>query len=905
MKTKLLLVLAFLGFGFAFGQNNNPAFTISDATANEGSPIVFTVTLANSCNLDTVLSCYTTTVTANPSDFTGVQLNVAIPAGQTSATVTVPTVQDLIAEPSETFSLVGAITAGCNANPNLTNTATGVINDNDPLPTFVISNQTVEEGGNAVFTISLSNPSYLPTVINVTTVSDTATNSDFVPVSTVVTIPAGSTSAIVPVFTLQGTTPEPNEIFTLCGTVTSTNTANTTSCGNCIIIDNSNAAITANNDTFTLPASGISTQLLNVTFNDTLNGLSVTPANSDVTPTSQGPLSIDANGMLTVAPNTPAGAYTIIYTLCVANTVPANCDTAIVTVIIQSTATITVSAVGTYNDYNNDGFTNVGDVINYQYTVTNTGQETLSNVQVFYNQSPVAGGPLATLAIGAVDTTTFTRTYVITQADINAGYIYAGAYVTALFNNQQVVNDFGSQTPLTISNGIKFNLFFDTNGNGVQNVGEQNYNGGNFTYQLNLGVIHTVNSNNGMFVLYENNATNSYNLGCSLSANLNNCNNGYTLATTSYSNITVANGSGITTYNFPITTAPCADLSVNLYQLGAPPRPGFTYINRIEYRNNGNQTITSGTVTFTRSTTVSAVSTLPATTATATGFTYNFTNLLPGEVRYIDVTMQVPTIPTVSLGQLVTNSVTASIPPNDAYPANNSAILTQVIVGSYDPNDKTESHGGKILFSSFSNNDYLTYKIQFENTGTAEAVNIRVNDVLDAKLNPNTIRMIAASHPYVLDRIGNTLNWKFNGVNLPPSVANTTTGKGYVVFQIKPTAGYAVGTIIPNIANIFFDFNPAIVTAPCTTQFVSTLAINDFDANELSVYPNPVQNNLTITNTTAIDSVSVFSVLGQEVINEKVNDLQTEINTSELTNGVYFVKVTSEGKEKTVKVVKE
>jgi len=33
--------------------------------------------------------------------------------------------------------------------------------------------------------------------------------------------------------------------------------------------------------------------------------------------------------------------------------------------------------------------------------------------------------------------------------------------------------------------------------------------------------------------------------------------------------------------------------------------------------------------------------------------------------------------------------------------------------------------------------------------------------------------------------------------------------------------------------------------------------------------------------------------------------LQTEINVSELSNGVYFVKVTSNGQEKTVKIVKE
>ncbi len=573
--------------------------------------------------------------------------------------------------------------------------------------------------------------------------------------------------------------------------------------------------------------------------------------------------------------------------------------------IIVSSPSLFITAIATYNDFNNDGYTNVGDVISYQYTITNTGQQDLYNISLSGIQSEVFGAIIPLLGVGAANTS-YTGIYIINQNDINLGFVSNEHFANAQ-NNAGIAISISTviDTVLNISNGIKFNLFFDTNGNGIQNAGEQNYSGGNFTYQLNNGVVHSVLSQNGIFTLYESNPANIYNLGCTLSANNNFCNGQYSLATNAYSNISVANGSGITTYNFPIIAAPCADLSVNLYQLGAPPRPGFTYINRIQYTNNGNQNIASGTITFTRSTTVSAVSTSTSTTATATGFTYNFTNLLAGEVRYIEVTMQVPVIPTVSLGQLVTNSVTATIPPNDNYPANNSATVTQVIVGSYDPNDKTETHGGKILHSSFTANEYLTYKIQFENTGTFEAVNIRVNDVLDAKLNPNTTRMVSASHPYVLDRVGNVLNWKFDGVNLPPSVANTQIGHGFIIFQIKPTAGYVVGDIIPNLANIYFDFNPPIVTDVCTTQFVSTLANSDFDTSKLSVFPNPVQTNVTITNASIIDSVKLLSVLGQEVFSKKVNALQTEINTENLTKGVYFVKVIAAGKEKTLKIMKE
>jgi len=73
----------------------------------------------------------------------------------------------------------------------------------------------------------------------------------------------------------------------------------------------------------------------------------------------------------------------------------------------------------------------------------------------------------------------------------------------------------------------------------------------------------------------------------------------------------------------------------------------------------------------------------------------------------------------------------------------------------------------------------------------------------------------------------------------------------------------------------------------------------------LNYFPNPVKNSLTISNEKLIDSIKITSILGQKMLSQKVNSLQTEIDLSELSIGIYFVKVTSEEKEKTIKIVKE
>lgn len=458
----------------------------------------------------------------------------------------------------------------------------------------------------------------------------------------------------------------------------------------------------------------------------------------------------------------------------------------------------------------------------------------------------------------------------------------------------------GTATIIVANEGFLLKAFIDSNSNGTQDSGETNFNFGQFHYQINNnGITNSVSSSNGVYYIQESNTANSYDLSYTIDSNFSSY---YSVSPSSYNDINFVSGSGVMVYNFPITQLPYMDASVNVISYGAPPRPGFTYQNRIAYKNSGNQIVASGTVTFTKNNVVSITSVSEAgITTTATGFTYDFTNLLPNETRYIYVVMQVPTIPTVSLGNLLTNTATITVPAGDINISNNTSSLTQTIVGSYDPNDKTESHGEKIVHTSFTSNDYLTYTIQFENTGTFYAENVRINDVLDAKLDETSVRMIDASHSNVLSRVGNTLNWNMNGIDLLPS------GKGHVTFQIKPKPGYTIGDIIPNTASIFFDFNPAIITNTFQTEFVNTMSVSEFENATYFVYPNPTYSFVTISgkDNSQIDSVVITDISGKMVQTKTINMVTAKIDLSDLSNGIYFAKVKSGNNLSVVKIIKQ
>ncbi|MGC1427743.1 MAG: hypothetical protein WA822_04080, partial [Albidovulum sp.] len=78
-------------------------------------------------------------------------------------------------------------------------------------------------------------------------------------------------------------------------------------------------------------------------------------------------------------------------------------------------------------DLGANGVPDVGDTITYSFTVTNSGNQPLTNVTVSDPLVTVTGGPLASFAAGATDSTTFTAVYSLTAADLAAGQVVNSA----------------------------------------------------------------------------------------------------------------------------------------------------------------------------------------------------------------------------------------------------------------------------------------------------------------------------------------------------------------------------------------------------------------------------------------------------------------------------------------------
>ena len=83
------------------------------------------------------------------------------------------------------------------------------------------------------------------------------------------------------------------------------------------------------------------------------------------------------------------------------------------------------------------------------------------------------------------------------------------------------------------------------------------------------------------------------------------------------------------------------------------------------------------------------------------------------------------------------------------------------------------------------------------------------------------------------------------------------------------------------------------------------LSLNTFDTPKINIYPNPTSSVFTIEANEIVESVSLFNVLGQEVLSKNPNSNSVTLDIANLQTGVYVVKTMIGGVSSTSRVVKK
>jgi hypothetical protein len=495
------------------------------------------------------------------------------------------------------------------------------------------------------------------------------------------------------------------------------------------------------------------------------------------------------------------------------------------------------------------GFNSIFGCPNLQYICADEGE--ITNIQ------------------NAITTNNYTNCHVNTYCTFNPG----GTFYTMQGNHRWDTNNNGCDTSDFLFPNLKFTI-----SNGTTNTTLISGNNGSYRYDVPAGT-YTITP---------------------------------VLENPSYFTYTSSNTGNIV---FPTVTSPyirdfCIqavannpDLEVALYPLSTP-RPGFNNRFTLVYKNKGG-TPQNGTVNFTFNDAVQdLVSSSVAPTSQSTGnLNWNFINLLPFETKTVTLTFLLNTpqsTPALVSGDNLNYNASMTGNFTDILPVDNVATINQTVVDSYDPNDKTCVEG--TVVGPTVAGKYVHYVIRFENTGTANAINVVVRDIIDtAKFDISTLIPQSGSHPYTTRIINtNQVEFIFQNINLPFDDANND---GYIAFKIKVKPTLVVGDTFSNSANIYFDYNFPIVTNNYVTT-IQTLGLNETTAeNKLSVYPNPVRDIIHFKSQENILKVEVYDISGRILSSNTVHD--NKLNLGSLGTGNYILKVYTESGFVNTKIIKE
>jgi uncharacterized repeat protein (TIGR01451 family) len=169
---------------------------------------------------------------------------------------------------------------------------------------------------------------------------------------------------------------------------------------------------------------------------------------------------------------------------------------------------------------------------------------------------------------------------------------------------------------------------------------------------------------------------------------------------------------------------------------------------------------------------------------------------------------------------------TVAIEPfsGDSNPANNRKVFCRNVVGSYDPNDKQAYPEGACDANYVTPAEPILYTVRFQNTGTAEALNVTVLDTLSPWLDINSVRVVANSHTMITElEQDSILRFRFSDIHLPDSLTDADASQGYFIFEVNQSAAIPPGTTITNSASIYFDANDPVISNQVLHTSVSVI----------------------------------------------------------------------------------
>ncbi|MGB0402978.1 MAG: FG-GAP-like repeat-containing protein [Salibacteraceae bacterium] len=247
-------------------------------------------------------------------------------------------------------------------------------------------------------------------------------------------------------------------------------------------------------------------------------------------------------------------------------------------------------------------------------------------------------------------------------------------------------------------------------------------------------------------------------------------------------------------------------------------------------------------------------------------------------------------------GTLLTVSALITDYSNDCDTNDNRFTDVNPIVGAIDPNDITVYPIGEGNEGYIEKSQNLTYKIRFQNVGTYFAQNVIITNELPNGIDLNTLSNITSSHEFKMELKGNQVMFTFENIMLPDSGRDEKASNGFISFNVIPIADVSSGELIPNQAEIVFDYEAPLAT----NKVLNTIKFNTGSDNNLILQPNPTSdytnislefNHYRYSVPSGISSLKIYSLTGTIIssVNYELLEQSIKLDCTKLSPGTYIV----------------
>ena len=184
------------------------------------------------------------------------------------------------------------------------------------------------------------------------------------------------------------------------------------------------------------------------------------------------------------------------------------------------------------------------------------------------------------------------------------------------------------------------------------------------------------------------------------------------------------------------------------------------------------------------------------------------------------------------------------------------------------------------------------------NSGTI--IDAATNNATLTLVSPGTTNSLGANKALVIDTtapeitlVGNDIETIEVGATYAEQGATATDN--YDTTLTVVVGGDTVDTAIGGTYSV--TYNVSDVSGNAATELTRAVTVTEVlglgstEINSVSIYPNPTASEWTIESSRVINTLTLFNLLGQKVLDQTVNDTKVNIDASKLKAGIYMLKI--------------